>query len=323
MCALRIVTDMSARAGLAGGPPQVWAGPRRLVRYAWLAIATALATMALKTVAWLVTDSVGFLSDAAESLVNLVAAVVALVVLRVIARPADESHPFGHAKAEYFSAGVEGTLIFVAAVVIVVSSVERLLRPVPLENVGAGVVVSVIAGVLNGVVGYVLIRAGTAHRSLTLRADGKHLLTDVWTSVGVIVGVLLVALTGFERLDPVVALLVAANIMVTGGRLVGSAVSGLMDHALPADATSRIDGVLASVAREHPVTFHDVRTREAGRHQVVALHLAVPDAWTVRQGHDLATLVEERLVDELDSGIVATHVEPAGSTCERESGPDR
>ena len=192
---------------------------RDLRRFAWLSIAAAIATITLKAGAWLLTGSVGLLSDAAESIVNLVAAVVALVALTVAGRPADDDHHFGHAKAEYFSAAVEGLMIFVAAAVILVTAVERFLHPQPIDNVGVGLAVSVVASVINGLVAMVLVRAGRRHDSITLRADGQHLLTDVWTSVGVVAGVLLVALTGWQRLDPIVAFLVGINIVLTGVRL--------------------------------------------------------------------------------------------------------
>ena len=191
-----------------------------LERYAWLSVAAALATIALKTGAWWVTDSVGLLADAAESIVNLVAAIAALVALRVAARAADDNHHFGHSKAEYFSAAIEGGMIFVAASFIIWQSIGRLLTPQPIEQAGTGLAISVVASVINGAVAVVLLRAGREHRSITLRADGQHLLTDVWTSVGVVVGVLLVVLTGIDWLDPVVALLVGANIIWTGGQLV-------------------------------------------------------------------------------------------------------
>jgi cation diffusion facilitator family transporter len=216
----------------------------QLTKFAWLSIATALVTIGLKSGAYLVTGSVGLLSDAAESLVNLVAAVVALIALTVAARPADDNHHFGHGKAEYFSAGIEGMLIFVAAAFIMVSSVQRFLHPVALESVGIGLAISTVASALNGAVGVYLIRTGRKHRSVTLTADGKHLLTDVWTSVGVIIGVLLVALTGWQRLDPVVAMLVAVNILWTGYRLVSQSVTSLLDAALPEQDVARLNAVL-------------------------------------------------------------------------------
>jgi cation diffusion facilitator family transporter len=296
-------------------PHTTWDAQRRLTRFAWLAIGTALATLALKTAAWALTGSVGLLSDAAESVVNLAAALVALVVLRITARPADEGHPFGHSKAEYFSAAVEGSLIFVAAIVIVTTSVERLVHPIELDNVGPGVVVSLVAGALNGVVGLVLVRAGSRHRSLTLTADGRHLLTDLWTSVGVIIGVLLVMLTGFERLDPIVALLVGVNIMVTGSRLLAGSVAGLMDHALPDRPRAAVDRVLTELARDHPVSFHAVRTRESGRYQLVSLHVVVPGEWSVGRAYDLLAEVDAAVTAALDNGFVQTQLEPPGVEC--------
>src|SRR5699024_78033 len=203
-----------------------------LERFAWLSIAAALTTIALKTGAWWITDSVGLLADAAESIVNLVAAVAALVALRVAGRAADDEHHFGHSKAEYFSAAIEGAMIFVAAGFIIWQSIGRLLDPRPIDEPGIGLTISVIASLVNGAVALVLVRAGRRHRSITLRADGEHLLTDVWTSVGVVVGVLLVIVTGIDRLDPVVALLVGANILWTGWRLLDESGAGLMDGSL-------------------------------------------------------------------------------------------
>src|SRR5450756_894372 len=228
--------------------PQVGAEPEgappSLTRFAWLSIAAAVLTIGLKSGAYLLTGSVGLLSDAAESGVNLVAAVVALVALHVAARPADHNHDLGHGTAEYFSAGIEGLLIFVAAGFILVTSIQRFLHPVGLDSVGLGLAISTLASALNGAVGVFLVRTGRTHRSVTLAADGKHLLTDVWTSAGVIVGVLLVGLTGWQRLDPVVAALVAVNILVTGFRLVSQSVTSLLDAALPAADVARVSAVL-------------------------------------------------------------------------------
>ncbi len=280
-----------------------------LTRYAWLAIAAALATITLKTGAWMLTGSVGLLSDAAESIVNLVAAIVALIALRIAALPPDENHQFGHAKAEYFSAAVEGVMIFVAAVVIIVTSVQRFLDPQPLENVGVGLAVSVVASVLNGAVSFVLIRAGRAHRSITLTADGRHLLTDVWTSVGVVVGVLAVALTGWLRLDPLIAMAVGVNIVVTGTKLLMESIGGLMDKVLDPEDVTAVEEVLATY-RSAEVEFHEVRTRMAGHQRFVAMHVLVPGSWSVQQGHDLLEDVEDALMARLDHLRVDTHLEP-------------
>lgn len=280
-----------------------------LTKFAWLSITTALVTIGLKSGAYLVTGSVGLLSDAAESLVNLVAAVVALIALTVAARPADDNHHFGHGKAEYFSAGIEGMLIFVAAAFILVTSIQRFLHPAALESVGIGLAISTVASALNGAVGVYLIRTGRRHRSVTLTADGKHLLTDVWTSVGVIIGVLLVALTGWQRLDPVVAMMVAVNILWTGYRLVSQSVTSLLDAALPEQDVARLDAALDRL-RTSEVEFAELRTRESGRQRFVTLTVLVPGSWTVDRGHQVAEEVETAIGEALPDTTVQTHLEP-------------
>lgn len=280
-----------------------------LTRYAWLSIAAALATITLKFAAYLITDSVGLLSDAAESLVNLVAAVVALLALRTAARPADANHHFGHGKAEYFSAGLEGLMIFVAAAVILASAVQRFLNPRPLESIGIGLVISTLASVLNAAVAVVLLRAGARYRSVTLTADGKHLLTDVWTSVGVIVGVLLVALTGWERLDPAVAAAVGLNILWTGFRLVSSSVTSLLDAAFPPEDLARVEAVLDRL-RTDEVEFEAVRTRESGRFRFMSLTVLVPAEWSLAHAHEVSHAVEAALKEELPGVDVETHLHP-------------
>ncbi|HSP60205.1 MAG TPA: cation diffusion facilitator family transporter [Ornithinimicrobium sp.] len=257
---------------------------------------------------WL-TGSVGLLSDAAESLVNLVAAVVALVALRVALRPPDRKHNYGHSKAEYFAAAVEGLMIFVAAAVILMVSVQRFLDPQPLERVGVGLLISVVASVVNGTVAWVLLRAGRRHRSITLTADGKHLLTDVWTSVGVVVGVALVWLTGWERLDPVVAFAVGINILVTGWGLVATSTAGLMDASLPKEENDRIAKILDGWTSEH-VQFHAVRTRESGHKRFMEMHLLVPGEWSVKRGHDLAEDITDSLLRAYPDLRVNCHLEP-------------
>ncbi len=285
------------------------AAPRNLTRFAWLSIGAAIATITLKFAAYLLTGSVGLLSDAAESVVNLVAAFVALIALHVAAKPADSSHHFGHSKAEYFSAAIEGVMIFVAAVVIIWSAVQRFLAPEPLQNVGLGLAISVGASALNGVVAAVLMRAGRRYRSITLEADGKHLLTDVWTSVGVVVGVLLVGVTGYLRLDPIVAFLVGCNIVWTGWRLIRQSVDGLMDTSMSERDEARLRAVLGEFD-DGKVQFHAVRTREAGHRQFVSMHVLVPGGWTVQAGHDLLERVEARLGEEFEHLEVSTHLEP-------------
>ncbi len=292
--------------GAYGGLP-----PAGLLGWAWLSIAAAVTTIALKTGAYLLTGSVGLLSDALESVVNLVAAVLALIALAVAARPADDNHPFGHGKAEYFSAGAEGVMIVVAAGLIVWTAVARLLDPQPLEDLGIGLAITLVATAVNGVVGVLVLRAGHRHRSITLEADGRHLLTDVWTSVGVVVGVGLVAITGWVPLDSIVAIAVALNILWTGYGLMRRSFDGLMDHALsPAD----LDHVLAqltAVRNAHPdVDIHAIQTREAGRERFVSMHVLVPGSWTVAEGHDLLEEIEERVRHELPGAHVHTHLEP-------------
>ncbi|EWT04050.1 transporter [Intrasporangium chromatireducens Q5-1] len=283
---------------------------RNLTRFAYLSIAAAIVTIALKVFAWQLTGSVGLLSDAAESVVNLVAAVAVLIALRVAAMPPDKNHHFGHSKAEYFSAALEGQMIFIAAVVIMWSSVDRFLNPQPIENVGVGLGISVAASAVNGVVALVLLRAGRRYRSLTLVADGKHLMTDVWTSVGVIVGVLLVALTGVERLDPVVAFLVGVNIVVTGWKLLQQSVEGLMDIAMSKDDNKAIAEVLSGFVSEE-VHFHALRTRVSGHHRFAEVHVLVPGAWSVQRGHDLMEDVEAAVHRAVEDVTLTCHLEPS------------
>jgi cation diffusion facilitator family transporter len=280
-----------------------------LARVLWLSVAAAVATITLKTLAWALTGSVGLLSDAAESVVNLVAALFALVIVHWAARPPDEDHPYGHEKADYLSAGVEGSLILLAALTIAYSAVGRLLDPQPISDVGIGLSVSVVASAINLVVARKLMAAGREHRSLVLEADGRHLMTDVWTSVGVVAGVALVGITGLERLDPIIALLVAANIVVTGVALVRRFTGGLMDRALPSEQRVAIDAVLQRYAGQR-VRFHALRTRSAGRRAFVSVHVLVPGDWTVKRGHDLVERVEHDLRAALPQATVLTHLEP-------------
>ncbi len=296
-------------SGHAHGPGLVPRERSDLTRFAWLSIGTALVTMAAKLVAYQLTGSVGLLSDAAESVVNLVAAFVALIALHVAARPADDAHPYGHTKAEYFSAAVEGLLIVVAAVAIIWAAVERFVHPQQLENVGVGLAVSLGAAVLNGVVAVVLLRAGRRHRSITLEADGQHLLTDVWTSAGVVVAVVLVALTGWLRLDPLIAFAVGCNIIWAGWGLIRRSLDGLLDRSLPGPELATLHAVLDR-HRGPDVEFHALRTREAGHRRFVSVHVMVPGAWSVQQGHDLAHVVEDEIRAELHACEVDTHIEP-------------
>ncbi len=288
-------------------------GPRSLALWAWLSIAAALATIALKFWAYLLTGSVGLLSDALESVVNLVAAIVAVIALSIASRPADSNHHYGHGKVEYFSAGIEGLMIFVAAMVIVYSAVERLLHPQALDAVGVGLLITLIATSINAAVGWLILRAGRRHRSLTLVADGKHLLTDVWTSIGVVIGVGLVALTGWLPLDSIVAIAVGLNILWTGFTLVRNSVHGLMDRALNTADEARVIEVVNSFVAEYPpgqLAFHALQTRESGQQRFVSLHVLVPGQWTVATGHDLVERVESAIALALPGAHIQTHLEP-------------
>lgn len=284
--------------------------PRDLSKFAYLSIAAALITIALKSGAWLLTGSVGLLSDAAESLVNLAAAIVALIALKVAIKPPDKNHHYGHSKAEYFSAMAEGVMIFVAAAVILASSVNRFLHPQPLQNVGVGLLISVVASVVNGLVSFVLLRAGKAHRSLTLTADGKHLLTDVWTSVGVVVGVGLVYLTKWDRLDAIVAFAVGINILVTGWKLIAESGQGLMDISLPKQDNDQIAEILDGFREPEQVDFHAMRTRESGHRQFMQVHMLVPGQWSVQRGHDAVEEVTAALLAKQPELRITIHLEP-------------
>jgi cation diffusion facilitator family transporter len=282
---------------------------KSLKRFAWLSIAAAIATIALKAFAYFLTGSVGLLSDALESFVNLAGALMALAMLSLAARPADANHTYGHGKAEYFSSGVEGGLILIAAVSIGVAAVDRLLHPRPLEQIGLGLAVSVVASLVNLGVSVVLMRAARQYDSITLRANAHHLMTDVWTSAGVLVGVGAVALTDWLWLDPVVALAVAANIIWTGVRIVHASILGLMDTALPAVELAAITTVLDRYSA-NDVQYHALRTRQAGPRRFVSVHVLVPGAWTVMQGHDLLERIEADIREALPLVSVLTHLEP-------------
>lgn len=280
-----------------------------LTRFAWLSIGAALLTIGLKALAYFLTGSVGLLSDALESLVNLVGAVIALAMLTVAARPADEDHAYGHSKAEYFSSGVEGTLILVAAASIGYTAIERLFDPKPLEQVGVGLGVSLAASLINFGVAQVLLRASRLHNSITLEANARHLLTDVWTSAGVLGGVGVVALTGWVYLDPVIALFVAANIVWSGFHIVRASVLGLMDTALPADELATMQAILDKYRRDD-LQIHALRTRQSGARRFVSFHVLVPGHWTVEHGHKLLEEIEAQVRGALPNTTVFTHLEP-------------
>lgn len=281
-----------------------------LTSFAWLSIAAAITTIALKTGAYLLTDSVGLLSDALESLVNLAGAIMALSMLTIAARPADDSHVYGHSKAEYFASVTEGILILGAAAAIIGAAINRLLQPRQLEQLGFGLGVSIMASLINLVVARVLLREGRARRSITLEADAHHLMTDVWTSVGVIGGVAIAGITGWSLLDPLLAILVAANIVWTGIQLVGRSVSGLMDAALPAQEQSLIREVIEKY-QGMGVNFHALRTRQAAARRFVSVHMLVPGEWTVHDAHHVAEDFESDIRGALGGVVtVFTHIEP-------------
>jgi cation diffusion facilitator family transporter len=283
--------------------------PSSLVRFAWLSIAAALVTIGLKAAAYAVTGSVGLLSDALESGVNLVAAVGALFAVRLAESPADEEHEYGHHKIEYFASAFEGLMILVAAIAIALSAVPRLVAPRPLEHVGLGLAVSCVAALVNLVVGVILVRVGKARRSIVLEADGRHLLTDVWTSAGVVVGVSHVEVTGIERLDPIAALLVGANIVVTAVGVLRRSARGLLDATVAPEERARIVAALDRCCVEG-ARYHELRARQSGSRTFVSVHILVPGAWTVARGHDLLERIEEAVRATGDDVVVFTHLEP-------------
>ena len=282
---------------------------KSLTRFAWLSIAAALVTIALKSIAYVLTGSVGLLSDAIESLVNLAGAIMALGMLTIAAMPPDESHMYGHGKAEYFASTFEGILILGASGAIIFTALPRLLHPRSLEGLGIGLAVSALASVINFMVSRVLLRVGIQQSSITLEADARHLMTDVWTSIGVLAGIALVAFTGWFILDPIVALLVAANIIWTGVQLVRRSVEGLMDASLTPPEQDAIEAVMVKY-RKRGVKFHALRTRQAAARRFISVHMLVPGAWTVHDAHHVAENFERDVRKVLDMANVVTHLEP-------------
>ncbi len=278
--------------------------------YAALSIGAAIITIILKFGAYKLTGSVGLLSDAFESIVNLVAALAAFWALSYAAKPPDAEHTFGHSKAEYFSSALEGFLILIAAGSIAVAAGQRLLAPQPIEQAGLGLILALVATAINGGVAWILLRASRRLRSITLRADAHHLLTDVWTSAGVVLGIGLVSITGWYILDPIIALLVAINIVWTGIKLLRETGSGLLDTAIPADEQKLIEPIL-NTYQAQGIQFHAMRTRVAGAHRFVSFHVLVPGAWTVQRGHDLCEEIEQAIALALPGTDVTTHLEPA------------
>jgi cation diffusion facilitator family transporter len=291
--------------------------------FAWLSIGAAVSTIFLKFGAYKLTGSVGLLSDALESQVNLVAAITALWALTLAAKPPDAGHAFGYSKAEYFSSALEGLLILVAAISIIVAAIDRIYHPQPIEQVGWGLLISVIAAAINGGVAMILLRAGTRLRSIALKADAHHLLTDVWTSAGVLVGLVVVNFTGWLILDPLIAIGVAINIIWAGWRLLRETGSGLLDAALSGTDLATIDEILQT-HQQNGIQFHALRTRLAGSRRFVTMHVLVPGQWTVQKGHDLCDRIELEIAHALPGTHTITHLEPSEDPLSWEdSGLDR
>ncbi len=280
-----------------------------LVKYAWLSLGAAVLTMGLKAVGYLLTQSVGLLSDALESGINLVAAFTALTALHISAQPPDEDHAYGHQKVEYLSSGAEGGLISLAAIAIAVMAIQRLLNPQPIDHLSLGLLISAAASVINLGTALILIRVGRRRRSIALEADGQHLMTDVWTSAGVMIGVGAVGLTGWQVLDPLIALTVAGWIGFNGYKILKRSALGLIDTALPEQEVAAIRAVLERNCG--PKTkYHALRTRQAGSRSFISMHIQVPGDWSIQKGHDLLEKIELEILEFIPSATVFTHIEP-------------
>ena len=295
-----------------------------LAKFLYLSVAAAIVTILLKFYAYHVTGSMGFLSDALESFVNLFAALFALIMLKVSQKPADDGHVFGHSKAEYFSSATEGALILIAAFSIIRTAIPRIVEPAPIENINTGLLFSLLASMVNLVVGFTLIKNGKKSKSLVLEADGRHLMTDVWTSVGVIVGILLVKFTGWLIIDPIIAILVALNIIYAGYKLISRSASGLMDATIPAEDLEKVILYLDSL-KVNEIEYHSLLTRVAGQRKFISMHLLVPGEWSVKEGHDWADKVEETIIGLFNEPVtVSTHIEPVDDPASMEDiGIDR
>lgn len=290
--------------------------PTSLTRYAWLSIAAALSTIALKSYAYWLTNSVGLLSDALESVINLVAAIIALVALSIAAKPADKTHAYGHEKIEFFSSGAEGIMILLAAFSIALAAWERIQHPQAIQQIDLGLAISFIATLINLFVARILIKVGKRSQSITLEADGKHLMTDVWTTVGVISGIGAIAglqwlgYSGWEILDPIIAILVAINIIWAGVGLIRRTFAGLMDVALSNEEQEHITTILDQFVHQKGIRYHALRTRYSGSQRFLSVHILVPGEWTVQQGHDLLELIENKISARFDKIDIDTHLEP-------------
>lgn len=282
---------------------------KSLTNFAVISIIASAITICLKFLAYYLTGSVGFLSDAFESIVNVSAAIVAYFMLKIAEKPADLDHMYGHTKAEYFSSIFEGILILVAAISIGYAAYERLLHPQALQQINIGLFISILASLVNLVTAYILIKAGKKHHSIALTADAHHLLTDVWTSAGVIIAVFLVNITNIQILDPIVAILVATNIIYTGFRLIRQSILGFMDTAIPKEEYEKIKTILNFYCKK-PIVFHDLLTRQSASKKFVSVHILVPNNWSVKKGHDFVDNIEINLKKEVENLVFLTHVEP-------------
>lgn len=281
----------------------------QLIKFAWISIGTAVATISLKIYAYFLTNSVGLLSDALESVVNLAAGLITLIAITIAAQPPDEEHTYGHSKAEYFSSGAEGSLILVAAIVIVTTSANRLIQPQPLQQIDVGIVVSLIASFINFTAARVLFRVAADYNSVALKANASHLMSDVWTSAGVIMGVLITAFTEWHLLDPLIAIAVAIRIMISGWQLVRGSIYGLMDTALPKEEVTQIEDILKSY-HDLNISFHALRTRQSGRQRFITVHVQVPGTWSVHKGHTLMEKIEREIRIALSPVSIVIHLEP-------------
>ncbi len=299
---------------------------KSLVLYGWLSIGAAVATIILKSYAYWLTDSVGLLSDALESLINLVAAIIVVIALNIAALPPDDNHAYGHEKIEYFSSGAEGIMILLAAFSIGFTAWDRLWHPLELQRIDIGAAISALASIINLIVARILLAAGKKHQSITLEADGRHLMTDVWTTCGIIFGIILISLgnrfeitltlahqlglPNWEILDPIIAMLVALQIIWSGLQLIKRTVSGLMDTALPSQERSQIVTILEEFVESDGIAYHELRTRYAGSRKFMAVHVLVPGTWTVQQGHDLVDQIELKILSNLNKIDIDIHLEP-------------
>jgi len=282
---------------------------KSLIAYTYLSISTALVTISLKLIAYFLTQSVGLLSDAIESLVNLMAAIIAFLAIRLAEKPADKKHPYGHSKAEYFSSVAEGIFIFLAALAIIFSAINRMIYPKMIEQVSIGLLISSAATLINFLVGKKLISVGQKYQSITLEADGHHLLTDVWTSAGVITAIFLVDKTKILILDPLVAILVALNILLTGSNLIRRSLSGFMDEALDKNDLSKIDKIFQKYQKKGLI-FHAIKSRQSGQKKFLSFHALFPKSYSIKKAHDLVDKIEKELKRKVFNLQIESHLEP-------------